>query len=262
MTLALTASQTNAARTAFTDHYFVSSTGDSSFSSQFDVSWDDFLYSVQDLMTNIGATEEDLVLQFFHRYNADTQSWFLTMGGSIMGDVLRRIGNNDVYRVTPGTYRYDLSADGIYSSDFEGNAAPDYFNNFYYKTGPETYSALSSDTLHTTYVSSVSICWLKEIYQLYLDNNPSPGSTVRLVFASVSFDCPQPDPYSNVEWPHTICLYLNIDGNDALDNSPTPSGVLFKMRAADAGTTCPPMIGVYVMPAALNVNQEVNPGSE
>lgn len=264
MTLAMTASQTNAAKTAFAGRYYVSSTGDTNFSSQFSVSWDDFAYYVQDLMNNIGATEENLLLQFFHRYNTETRSWFLTMGGGILSDVsVKKIDGNNVYPFTPGTYRYDLSADGITPSAFDGEYADDYFDNFYYRPYDTTYLPLSADTSHTIYVSAVSMVWLKEVYQLYVDNNPSATCTVNLVFASISCDCPQPDPLSSVEWPHTICLFLNIDGNDALNDLPAPASNTFKMKAADYGTMAPPGTGCdYIMPSALTAPQGGDPGHD
>ncbi|PZF73741.1 hypothetical protein DN068_07020 [Taibaiella soli] len=261
MTLAMTASQTNAAKSDFANRYYVSGTGDTNFSSQFSVLWDDFYFAVQQIIFALGCDEKDVVLQFFHRYDASAQSWFLTMGGGVMnGTPVTKVGNDNVYNITPGDVRYDLSNDGVNPSSFDGTYADDYFDNFYYRPLDTTYLPLSADTSHTTYVTSVTFDWLKEIYQLYLDNLPTTPATINLVFASISYDCPQPgNPYSNVEWPHSICMFINIDGDDALDNSPAPIGAMFKMRAADCGTNQPPMILQYIMPTALTATQGEKP---
>lgn len=251
--LALTATQTSTAQGAFPNHYSLAN-GVHGFNTLFNVSWLDFADAVNQIIEDMGIAPEKLILQFFHRYDPSTNTWFLTMGGAEKADFsVKKVDGNDLYNVTPGTLRFDLLQDTVTPSDFTGTFDVPYRNNFYYKVPTSDYICLNTDVSHTVYVNSISMPWTAEIQRVLTDNGVDPYTKdVQLVFSSVTFDYAQPSQFFNVQFPHVICAYLNVDGDDYLDDTIYPNQ-LFKMKAADMGTGCPPYTCQYIWPASLSL---------
>ncbi len=249
--VALTQNAFNNARQAFANRYFLAN-GSTAFTSQFGVLWNAFNAAVNDIITSLGVSQDQVLLSFYHRYDTRTNNWFLTMGGVIRSEnPVGEIDGNLVYDMTPGTLRFDLKSDSVTPSLFTADADREYFDNFYYRNDMGEYIPLSSDLYHTQFVTCVQFPWEAEVKQLLTDNHADPNlQKVGIVFSSCSFDYPQPSEYANIQWPHTICLCLQIDSNICLDNTEY-TGEKFRMKAEDFANLCPPSCNKFVLSSDL-----------
>jgi hypothetical protein len=251
-TVALTLINYSDAAANFTQRYFLAG-GSTNFIREFLVPWTSFNNAIQQFISVDNIPADRLALQFIHRYNPGSRSWFLCMaGGQLSALPVGRIDGNDLYDVTPGTIRFDLSNNTVAPSSFTGTYDPLYFNSFFYK---DPYSGnlipLSSDVNHTKFVGAVTMPWLAEVARLVTDNGANPGTqTLQLKFTCASFYYPQPSQLANVEWPHQAAITLVVNGSTCLDNIVYPEK-LFKNKAADMSSNCPPLVNQYLLPAIL-----------
>ncbi|XZF15408.1 hypothetical protein ACTHGU_04660 [Chitinophagaceae bacterium MMS25-I14] len=250
-TLAMTLDNTNAAKNSFNQRYFLAG-GNPNFVKEFTVSWTDFASAVQQILDSTLFPEALLMLQFIHRFDASTNTWFLTMGGARRSqDSIGIVSNNKLYSVMPSDMRFDLKQGQVTQSAFTGIYDDMYFKSLYYKYDTGALTQLSTDTSHVKFVSVFTMPWQAEILKVFTDNQVDPDtSNVQLKFSCISPDYHQPSALSNVEFPHVGALYLNVNGVDYLDNN-TYSDLQFKRKAADMASTNPPYNCQYVWPSAL-----------
>jgi hypothetical protein len=227
-------------KTDFLSHYSVSEE-DTALQNDLEFSWTDFKDSV------LGALDPDeTIIRFTHRYDPETTKWYLT-AAQYSFDGYTGPGN---YSVSGPEDLFDLNADGTitpYEDGLEMDGSnyydPEYFSNVLYDDEAVELS---------TNVSSVLISW-EELKQLHCDNkNSHPNEALfKIRFCSISPDCTSDPGYASVTFPHTIAAYMIYDGNALLDNSGNVPGAIFRNKAADFGSACPPTCAVYAWPAGL-----------
>lgn len=237
---------------AFAGRYSLKQTnGDPGFPSSFMIRWDD-LTSIVNQVTNPQSNPyvapENLAMRFIHRFDSNTQIWFLTM------ELMEMAPANPAgeRQLTPlQCTRYDLVNGKISTSSFIGDYDPAYFNSLFYFNGTN-YVPLDV----TKHVMSITYPWLIEIQKLYNDNyiNTQPVQPVFLTFNSCSFFADQNsgNKFANIEWPHTTALSINEGGESRMSNNAVTPTNLFTTRAADMGTLNPPGVNFYVLPPDLH----------
>jgi len=249
--VALTLTNYTDASGAFTQRYFLAG-GSTSFVREFTVPWSNFNNAIQQFMSVDNIPADRLALQFIHRYNPATHSWYLCMsGGMLSAFPVGRVGGNDLYDVTPGTIRFDLCNNTVTPSAFTGTYDPAYFNSFFYKEDNGSLIPLAADVNHTKFVGAVTMPWLAEVSRLVTDNGVNPGTqTVQFKFTCCSFYYQQPNDLANIAWPHMVGISLVVNGVNCIDNIDYKEK-MFKMKAADMATNCPPFANQYVLPGTL-----------
>lgn len=230
----------------------------SNFVDEFAVNWLHFKGKINTFLAQSSVNPDNLLLRFIHRY--DLGNWSLTGQCCTMSSPRAHptiIGKN-IVDVTDTNYLFRLS--NTHHIDMEANPghyANDYFNNFYFTpTGtppPASDNLATIDPNHERYVGNVLFLWKEEILQLGIDNyvwNNSgdlldANKTVYLKFASCTFQYPPSNPYSNIEFPHGVVIYLNVDGRDLLLEE---SHILsYTNMACDFGNLCPPNCGIAII---------------
>lgn len=244
--MAVTLDSLNAATDNFAQHYFINGC-DSGFNGKdFGISWSIFSSNIQAFIDQHKLAANTVALVF--EYNFDTQSntFFLqmlicTMTPSPLPNTYTLLTSQPYpiqwYELRGGMMNPIMPPPAPYSLN--------YLNNLFYCSlpvcDPGSSQPLSSNP--GLFPQSVVFPWLVEVQQMYSDNGQPANATIN--FASGCFDQGQQAP---LQFPHDIILYLrDQNGNMLVDNQSYKLD--FQMKAADMGTLCPSMCGVYVQPS-------------
>jgi len=218
------------------------------------VNWSDLQAKAQAVADANHVDPLSLVLICYHRLDTSTNSWFISVEICILKDFTAP-PNADTY--------YDIIATGVYvdiTTTGLKNTNPgdigvgtnniygrDYFDNIEYSVDSTNFNPLSlNDNVRATLIA-----WF-EIDKMYLHNiDASRDSALfELCFMSMTGDYSGTTNMSNVQFPHTFCVYSRYDDTDLLDDGDIVVNY-FQNKAEDYQTLCPPNCKKYFWPAPL-----------
>jgi hypothetical protein len=215
--------------TSFNSHYSV--LGIQGFAPDLCVLWTDFV----DVVENQGGISpvNEIVLKFIHRF--DGTNWFLTMEVDqcdfSTGQIIA-IGK-----------RFDITANGISASNFQGNFDPAYFASVLFN-GAQIDPA--------TYINSTTFPYYQQIKEMNCQNRLPNDNTIFIKFSSVTYDYSAQPKLSLVAYPHMVLPYMNssVYGDYVNDTVYTS---MFENKAADCASMCPPCCNGYDWPSKLPI---------
>jgi len=248
--LVMNQNMVNEGRTYFTANYR-DSNSNPSFLRDLELSWDDFAAAVAQL-NNIPnpVPEERLALRFIHRYNTNTNCWYVTVQLCfISGAPLPDPDPNrkyESYQLVCYDNYFDILDGGVIawngSAGLSGTVnerwAGDYFANVYYG---------NNKVVQGINVQSVTYSWVV-LQKLRTDNSDPQRPSDQLfsiVFSSSAYKAVLPSPDTDVEYPHCVISYMKYDGVSCLDNGFIRLGD-FANKAADYNTVCPMRCNVFL----------------
>lgn len=213
------------------------------------VSWPEF----KNLATknNTIPDLDSLALRFIHCYDSARNIWFLTLqrmriifpdspGGipapRTLCDLEAIDTVNDLTSLMP-----QKNGLGIISPALGGkDGAPHFYDEKYFL---KVKDSGMGDIDKNKHARSITFSWM-EIEKLFSENcKDRPEEEFDIVFFSLSYDMGAvPDPaVCNVQWPHSIAMFMRWQGDDCLDNEDVV--LVGRGKASDLGGICPPRCG-------------------
>jgi len=241
--LVLSANALNAVVADFALSYYAGAVG-TSFVSHVSINWNLFKNNI---LTGIAASDfERVAVRFIHRYQPSAMRWFLCAEVLLLKpnkSYTTADGLYNVYEIDTVGNRYDINNGNMTVSTLPANEHHDqeYFTNVIDSNG-----ALDPQV----HVKSIIIPWQRELLKMYQDNAlDNTANDVLLKFVSCTMDCSDDLDQSYIAWPHGIAVYLTQQGTEHVDNN--NYAVIFRNKAADFGSMCPPRCDAYYRPFDL-----------
>lgn len=203
---------------------------------------------------------DSLALRFIHCYDAAQNIWFLTLqrmrikfpnppGGKPAPGTLCELEAIDTVNDLTSLIQQKNGRGIVKPAKGGTNGAPHFYDQNYFSKVKDAGMIGLDNNRHAR---SITFSW-REIEKLFSENCKNrPEEEFDIVFFSLSYDMGAvPDPaVCNVQWPHSIAMYMRWKGDDCLDNEDVVL-VGSSGKASDLGGICPPRCGViewYITP--------------
>ena len=239
--MAITLDQYNAGVANFQAHYFLNHCSTSFTGQDNQVNWSDFADAVNNFITNNSLDPATIALRFVFCYDAANTNLYLRVQILTM-TADPKIANQYNLNANPSIW-YVIDNGSMTTTSVHDLMDNSFFNNFYYCNAAScTDSCLQSLGANSSvYTQNVVFPWIAEVAQMYADNSDPSGG--KIGFTCCSYPAADGAPTA---YPETLVIYLtNASDNKLIDNS-VVSG--FQSKAADMGTLCRFVCGVYIAP--------------
>ena len=247
--LVMNQSMLNEGKSYFSSHYRDAGSNPQ-FLNDIQVNWNDFANAVA-MLNNIPnpVPQERIGLKFIHRYNANTNQWYVTVqlcfiSGSPLPDPDPNRRYESYLLVSYDNY-FDIMDNGTIawngSTGLSGSVnerwSSDYFSNVYYG---------DNKVAQGINVQSAAFSWFV-LQKLHSDNynTQRPNDQLfSLALSSSAYKASLPSPDTDVEYPHCVVAYMKYDGISCVDNGFITLGN-FENKVADLNTLCPKRCDVF-----------------